>query len=167
MTRSHPSQWAISGLYLFALVLVFSPMMDLASTVWPARFGELAWRYGFLGLLPGYIHTPILGLIMAGLLAYGQGHTSVVRVLAALSLVGALVLLSAMTAFALDVLQMRGLRPPEEQTAVLVGGVLQEVKYLTACVVLALLGLGGRATAKGMKAAGAGGRSSPGIVPRA
>ena len=166
MTRSTVSPWVTWGLYLFALVLVFSPIMDLTSTVWPFRPADMAWRYGFLGLLPGYVHTPILGVILGMAVAYWQGHPSVLYAAGVLSSLAALILFLGMAAFALDVLQMRELRAPEERTGVLIGGILQEVKYVTAAIVLALLGIGGASTAKEIRASGRQARGAPGIVSR-
>lgn len=142
MLRQDVSPWLVRGLYLFALVLVLSPLMDLASTVWPLRPADLAWRYGFLGLAAGYLHTPILGLVLALLLAWWTGGSGVLKVLGVAMMAGSLVLMLAMGMFMLDVLQMRGMREPELQQAVLVGGILQELKYGTACLVLAALGFG-------------------------
>lgn len=142
MLRQDVSPWIVRGLYLFALVLVLSPLMDLTSTAWPMRPADLAWRYGFLGLAAGYLHTPLLGLVLALLVAWWTGGSAALRVLGVGMMAGALVLMLAMGMFMLDVLQMRGLREPELQQAVLVGGILQELKYGTACLVLAALGFG-------------------------
>jgi hypothetical protein len=165
MTRSSVSPWATGGLYLFASVLVLSPLMDLGSTVWPLRPADMPWRYGFLGLLPGYVHTPILGVILALGVAHWQGHPRVMRLTAALSLLAAILLLLGGAVFILDVLQMRALREEEARAGVLVGGILQSVKYATAAAVLMLLGVGGVATAKAARGA-ARAKPAPGIVGR-
>ena len=166
MTRSSVSPWVTWGLYLFAVVLVLSPLMDLTSTVWPFRPGEMAWRYGFLGLLPGYVHTPILGVVLCMAVAYWQGHPLILRSAGIVSTLAALLLFLGMATFAVDVLQMRELRAPQEQTGVLVGGILQEVKYVTAAIVLLLIGIGGAGTAREFRTSRRHAGSGAGIVGR-
>lgn len=165
MTRSSVSPWAVRALYLFALVLVVSPLIDLFSTAWPLRPGDLSWRYGFVGLGAGYLNTPILGVVLAAAIAVWQEHTALLRTLGVVSAVVAVVLLLVLGIWPLDFLQIRGLRPPEQRAGILTGGVIQEIKYVAACLVLALVALGARGTAKrsgGRKAS----PESPGIVSR-
>ena len=54
---SHPtenvSRLAVSGLYLFAVLLMFWPVLDFVTTSWPPQLGTLQWRYGMMGLLSG------------------------------------------------------------------------------------------------------------------
>jgi len=166
MTRSQVSPWVVRGLYLFAIVLVVSPLIDFVSTVWPLRPGDLQWRYGFLGLGAGFLHTPILGLVLAMAVAYWQDHLSVLRRLGVLSAVAAAAILPVLLEFPLDVLAMRELRAQDAQTGALIGAIIQEVKYLGACLVLACLGVGGMRTAKQLMAT-SGAEASPGIVSRA
>src|SRR5688572_1491582 len=90
MTRA-PSPWVVWGLYLFAAVLVASPLIDLFSTAWPPRIADLSWRYGFLGLAAGYLHTPMLGVVLAMAVAYWQEHTGTLRALGIVSALVALV----------------------------------------------------------------------------
>jgi hypothetical protein len=148
MNRTSVSPWAVAGLYLFAVTLVLYPVMDLATTVWPLRFADLGWRYGFLGLLAGYLHTPLLGLVLAMAVAYWQGHAGTLRAGGLVSLLGTVLLLIVMATFLLDVLAMREVRPEDARAGILVGGILQEVKYLGACLLLGCLGLGGVRTAQ-------------------
>ncbi len=167
MNHSPVSPWAVRGLYLFALVLFASPLIDLVSTVWPLRASDLGWRYGFLGLAAGYLHTPILALVLAMGVAFWQGHAGTLRSLAILSTVAAIAFVPVMAMWTLDVVQMRGLRVEETQTGILVGGVIQEFKYLGACLVLACLGVGGVRTSKHLRASGPSRDDAPGILRRA
>lgn len=149
MNRSSSvSSLVVVGLYVFAATLVLSPVSDLATTVWPPRFADLGWRYGFLGLMAGYLQTPVLGLVLAMGVAFSQKQGRGVRVTAWLGLLGAVILVLAIVTFGLDVLAMRQVRPEEEQAGVLLGGFLQELKYVGAFLVLALLGIGGQRTAR-------------------
>jgi hypothetical protein len=154
MGRTDVSAWIVRGLYLFAIVLVLSPLLDLGSTVWPLRPTDLPWRYGFLGLAAGYLQTPILGFVIAIAAAHWTQDGGTLKALGIAMLVSAALVVTAMGMFLLDVLQMRGMREAEVQQAVFVGGMLQEVKYVTAALVLGALGLGalrtGAAHARGL-----------------
>ena len=134
--------WAVRGLYLFSFVLVFWPLVDLATNTLPMHPGDVRWRYGFSGLLAGFLHTPILGLVLATLLAYSRRSRVTLRTLAALELIAALVLLLVMGMFALDVVQVRAMRPPESMPAFLAGAAISEAKHFTAFLVLLALGIG-------------------------
>ncbi len=148
MEPTRVSPWIARGLYLFAVALLLTAVIDLGSTVWPFRPGEVTWRYGFLGLMAGYLQTPTLGLTIALAVALWQESRTMLRVLGTVGLLAAAALLLAVGMFALDVIQMRGMRVDEIQSSVLTGGMLQEVKYVVASVVLVLLGLGAMGTAK-------------------
>ena len=165
MTRSRVSPLAVAGLYLFAFVLVVTPIIDLTTTVWPLRFAELNWRYGFLGLAAGYLHTPLLGLVLAAAVAYWQGHSAALRTIGFVSVAVAVVLLPVMALWPFDFQQVSALREEELRQGVIAGGIIQELKYMGACMILALLGLGALATAKHVGRRGTSG--GPGIVGRA
>lgn len=166
-SSSQPSPWAIRGLYVFAFVLMVMPLVDLVSTVLPARPGDFSWRYGTLGLAAGYLHTPMIGLALALGLGFWMEHRWVLRLGGAVAMVGSVALCLVIVVFALDVLQMRGMREVEVQSAVLAGGVLQEIKYFTAALVLAPLGYGAWRTASAIgRASASRGSPGPGIVTR-
>ncbi|MEQ1855247.1 MAG: hypothetical protein ABL963_02190 [Longimicrobiales bacterium] len=164
MTRATPSPWAVAGLYVFAAMLFASPLIDLFSTAWPPRVGDLSWRYGFMGLAAGYLQTPLLGLVLACAVAYWQNHSATLRMLGLLSIVAAVVLLPLLALWPMDVMQMRGLRAPEVQSGVAIGGAIQELKYLGAFLVTGILGLGCMRTASELSNTSR--RQTPGIVSR-
>jgi hypothetical protein len=64
----------------------------------------------------------------------------------------------------MDVLQMRALREPDVQRGVLIGGVIQEIKYLGACLVLGCLGAGSVSTSADLGESAH--RGSPGVLRR-
>jgi hypothetical protein len=161
MTRSYVSPWAVGGLYLFAFILVTSPLTDLLTTAWPLRWGDLSWRYGFLGLGAGYLHTPMIGLVLAAAVAHWRGHATTLRLLGSASLVVAVALLPVLAIWPLDVQQISALRAEEVRRGVAIGGVIQEIKYLGAFLVLGALGIGALGTARAR-----GEPSAPGIVGR-
>ena len=166
MVSRDVSPWAIRGLYIFALVLVLSPLVDFLATIWPMLPSELSWRYGFFGLLAGYLQTPILGLVLALAVAHWQKSGSVLWTLGILMLVVAFGLVLAMGLFGLDAMQVRAIRPEDQQRGVMVGAVLQEIKYGMAFLVLAVLGLGSVKTSAAHRSGG-GKADSPGIVSAA
>lgn len=165
MTRANASPWAVAGLYIFAAMLFSSPLIDLFSTAWPPRVGDLAWRYGFMGLAAGYLQTPMLGLVLACAVTYWQGHAGTLRVLGFVSVLAAAVLLPILGLWPMDVMQMRGLRAPEVQSGVAIGGAIQELKYLGGFLVLGILGIGCIRTASEVRRTSS--RQTPGIVSRA
>jgi len=144
---SRVSSWYVAGAYSLCVVLVFWPAADLLTSAWPTQFGAIQWRYGFLGLMSAFLHTPILSIALAMALAFWIGHSAVIRGLAIVSLLGSLTLFLVMVFFALDVIQLRNATPPESLAAFQVGAVSSELKHLTAFVTLSLLGVGGWKTA--------------------
>ena len=165
MTRHDQlSPWLARGMYVFGLAFIVTAGIDLFTTVWPVRPTDMAWRYGFLGLSAGYLQTPTLGLLLILLTAWWEGRVLLVKAVGVVCVVGALALLPAMGLFALDVLTMRAVRAAEMQSAVMAGGVFQEVKYALSAVVLGCMGFGALSSAKSMARAAGGGAGAPGIV---
>lgn len=158
------SSWAWRGLYLFAFLLVFWPLADLVTNTMPFQVGNVRWRYGFAGLMAGFLHTPILGLVLATLVAFWQRSRATLRTLAVVQLVGAAILVLVMVTFALDVVQVRTTRPPDSLPSFLAGAGISEAKHFTAFLALLLLGIGSWRTAAGMQPSRAGAEGSPGIV---
>jgi hypothetical protein len=133
----------VGGLYLLAALLVVIGVADVLSTVWPLRIGDVVWRYGAAGLLAGYLTGPLLGVALAMTLATWLQHRRVLIALSGMEIVVAVLLVAVMGLFALDVTQVRAMRPEVSQRAVLVGGLLQEIKYVLAILALLAMGLGG------------------------
>jgi hypothetical protein len=164
MRTDDVSPWLIRGLYLFGFALILTAAIDLMTTVWPLRPGELTWRYGFLGLAAGYMQTPTLGLLFIMGAAALDDSPMILRLGALVCLLTALVLIGVMGMFGLDVLQMRGLRPEEARASVLAGGIFQEIKYFVAWLVFTTLGYGGMKTARALSDRGSSQPRAPGIV---
>ena len=143
-----PSTLGIAGAYFFMSVLVFWPLVDLTTTFWPPQPGSLQWRYGFMGLMASYLHTPILAILLAMGLAYVREQPGALRFLSVLSLLGALVLLLVVILFPLDVIQLRASTEEGRLGSFQAGALLAELKHLTALVSLILLGWGAWRTAR-------------------
>lgn len=155
------SGWVAAGLYSVAFVAIFFPLLDLVTTVLPFRPTNFQWRYGALGLAPGYLHLPIIGAGVLFAVATVRQHRGVMKWSGALSMLTSLVLLVALGVFLLDVMEMRGMRAAEERSLILAGGAIQATKYVVGVLVLALLGLGGWITA-GRLSTGAAGKDAKG-----
>ncbi len=95
------------GLYAVAALLVLISALDFAAAIWPFVPGDAGWRYGAIGLLSGFLVTPLVGVTLAALVAVEQRHTGVLRVLGFLALATGAVLLVGIVAFALDAIQVR------------------------------------------------------------
>jgi hypothetical protein len=144
--KSDVSPWAVWGLYLVALIMAVTPLVELGAMVWPYRPGDLIWRYGALGLAAGHVPNVTVGFALLLALACWRGHARTLRAASFACLVVALLLLPAMAMFALDVGQVRALRPEELRGQVLVSALMQELKYLASGAAMACLGLGGLST---------------------
>lgn len=164
--RQPVSPWVARGLYLFGLVLVFSPMADVLSTVWPPRPMDLPWRYSTLGVVAGYLQTPMLGVVLLVLTAHWRGHGWVLRAVGGVGLALSVALLIAMVVFGFAVLQMVSVRPAEVRNAILVSGAIQEAKYLAGSLSLAAFGAGALATARSHRGRYGDDERSPGILRR-
>ena len=82
------SALGIAGAYFFLFSLIFWPVVDLASTLFPFRMGDLGWRYGFMGLMASYLNTPILAILLAMGLSYAFRHKITLRILSVFCFIG-------------------------------------------------------------------------------
>ena len=127
------------------------PIFDLISTAWPPQPGALQWRYGFLGLLANVLLTPLLGLVLASLVAIWLRQTRTLQVLAILCLVAALVCAVAIVLFALDVLQLGNQVAQASVTNYRAGAAIAGGKYVLAMAALVWLGIGGLRTVRALR----------------
>lgn len=162
MIERDVSPWLVWGIYLFGIAFMLTAAIDLFTTVWPLRPAEMTWRYGFLGLAAGYLQTPTLGLLMIALGAIWQRNAGLLQAVGVVCLVLAVAYVIVMGVFALDMLQVRQIRPPEAQAGILYGGIFQELKYFVAMCVFVLIGQGCLKTAKNSAADWS--MKAPGIV---
>jgi hypothetical protein len=151
MGTVRPSALTTAGVYVFLFFLFLWPFVDLASTAWPFLPGSLQWRFGFLGLLTAYWHTPILAVILGMFLALFLGHRKTMAGISLLCFLWALAILVILVLFPLDVIQIRSTTSEENRAVLQTGGILSELKHLTALITVSLLGLGGWRTARKIK----------------
>lgn len=95
------------GLYAVAALLVLVSALDFAAAIWPFVPTDAGWRYGAIGLLSGFLVTPLVGVALVALVAVEQRHTTVLRVLGFLALAVGAALMVNVVAFALDAIQVR------------------------------------------------------------
>lgn len=139
-------RFAVAG-YLVALVLVLFPFVDVSVATWPPRISEAAWRFGAAGLLSRVLITPMLGLLLASLLALLLEQRRTLRVFSVLSGVAALVLTGLVVLFVLDVLEMRTQVRPEAKAGFDAASLAALAKYgLSTLIALAFMVGGWRAS---------------------
>jgi hypothetical protein len=146
--------------YLVAAILILFPLMDTLLSVWPLQVGEVAWRFGAVGLFSRAMMTPLLGLLMAFTVAMLLEQRTMVRVLAVAGGLSALIIAGTSVFFLLDAVQMRAQVNPQAKTAFDVASVVALAKYgitISILVVFAIVGWkqsrGSRKAASSRKAA--------------
>ncbi len=138
----------IGPLYGVSLLLVATPVFDFVTSVLPLRAGNIEWRFATIGLLSGFLLTPLLGYIIAMLAAQIGGHRLVQRVLAACAFVFSGILALMLVAFVLDILQLRSVVQAEASAAFQGASIKALVKHVSVLVVLPWLALRGLKLAK-------------------
>jgi MFS family permease len=138
-----PNRAAVAGAYAVALLLVVVPLSEMTLRVWPLRFTEVSWRFGTVGLFSNALLSPLLGLTVAGMLAFLFGHRRAIRALAIVLMAAALLLAGAMVLFMLDALQMRGNVVTEARVAFDMASAQAIIKMGLFTIVSFVLGIGG------------------------
>lgn len=124
---------------LVAAILTLVPLIDFVSNIWPLRVGEARWRFGGVGLISGYLVTPLLGDLMLMIAAATLERRIAQRALAVFNLLVAVLLAGILVIYPLDVLQLRG-SVPRDSLAVFDGAAIRSVVKLLLLMV-AFLGL--------------------------
>jgi len=132
-------------IYLVGALFVVLPLLDYFVNIWPVALGAPEWRYGAIGLLAGFLLSPLLGSALVAWLALARGDGRTQRVVAILNLAAAAFLLLLCLEFLLDVVQLRGhIGASAEARWSYYGGVLKNLaKYALTIVALVWLGRAG------------------------
>ena len=155
-----------SATYFLAAVLVVVPAVDLITNVLPLTPSSVAWRYGTVGLLSGFLLTPLLGIFLACWTAHLMEHQRIQKILAVLNGVSGGVLLLLVLLFTLDAVQLRSQTNPDTLRMFDVGVVKAVIKNLLGVAALAWLAFAGWKNAAGRPARGKKRDTEPVLVRR-
>ena len=100
--------------YFISILLLLFAYLDFALNVWPVNAGEARWRFGTVGVFSSYTGWLLLGYLLLLWFAMSAGNRGLLKVVAILCLLEAVVLLLATLAFPLDVLQLQRSVPPTD-----------------------------------------------------
>jgi hypothetical protein len=129
--------------YFVAFLLVVTPALDYLTNITPMLFGSVDWRYGVVGLLSGFLLTPLLGMALAALVA---GYTASRRArvtVGTINLIFGLGLIMLTPLFALDFLQLRASIPAADLRMYEVGGIKALIKNASGAVAFVWLAVAG------------------------
>lgn len=151
----------VPALYLVGVVMVVIALGDFLGNVWPFRPTAVDWRYSALGILSGFLVTPLFGLLLLAAGAALGGHGKMLRALGVVGILIAAFLLASIALFALDALQVRQQAAPGAKWVTAVSSLIAGAKYLLGSVVALMIGQGAfqaaRAGAPSARSRGQGG----------
>lgn len=142
-------KWLAPPLYGVALLMLLTPVMDFVTNVWPLRLGDVQWRYGSVGLLAGFMLTPLFGILFILVSATALKHRTIVFLVSIFNVVAAALSVILIVFYALDVVQLRGSVPEEAHTTFDIGAAKAALKLLLVAGSMAWLGLAGLRVSKG------------------
>lgn len=142
MSHSRPggAEALIAPLYLLAFLLVATPLMDFVTSILPLRVGDIEWRFASVGLLSGFLLTPLLGIALAVGVAHLGGHLRFQRLLAILNIVVAVVCVALQVFFVLDIFQLRAAVQAEAADAFQSAALKAVIKHVSFFLTLGYLG---------------------------
>ena len=126
----------VAPMYFIAALLIATPVMDFATSVLPLRLGSLEWRFASVGLLSGFLLTPLLGLVIALAVAAYADHMGFVRVLSILSGAVAVIFIIVLVLFLLDIVQLRSAVQDQARAAFKSAAMKAVIKHV--CFIAAL-----------------------------
>lgn len=133
----------IAPLYFIAALLIATPLMDFATSVMPLRLGSLEWRFASVGLLSGFLLTPLLGLVIAIAVASYADHMRFLRLLSLFNGAIAIVFLVVLILFVLDIVQLRSVVQDQARAAFQSAATKAVVKHLCFIVAIGWLAIRG------------------------
>lgn len=137
-----------SATNFLALMLVLISLGDYVANVWPFQFGEEGWRYGAVGLLSGFLVTPLLGAFIGAIMAIQRRRRVLLTTISVLELVTAAFLLIICLVFVLDAVTLRSVVRPDTVKAFDVSVAKALGKHLLVIVAFAWLGIAGLKAAR-------------------
>ena len=135
-------------LFFIAAGLILIPLLDFAVSILPLDFGNLRWRWSTLGLLTGFLFTPLFAIILVCFLAAMLEDRMAQRVVSVLNLATAVILVVFLIAYALDVVQLRADLPEEDRLPFYMSAVRAGAKFLFFILAWLWLGIAGLRASK-------------------
>ena len=130
--------------YLVAALLVFIPLFDAATSLYPFNMMSSQWRFGAFGLMSNALMLPATGTLIAVAAAVAFMQPKMLRFLGIASWVVVVLIVVSMALFALDAVQSRRLIRPDMQLSYMVASATALVKLFLGAVGFALLARGTR-----------------------
>ena len=144
--------------YAVAALFVVSPIVDVVASVWPLLPSNPQWRYGSVGIAANYLVSGVFGMMALSAIAALRGHGRLLRVLAIVNAVVAVLMVITALGFILDVLQVRASVPRDNARTLWmfdVGAMKAEFKYLFGAVVIGWLAFASRRAGRVLAPSGA------------
>jgi len=136
------------AVYFTSFLLVLLTAVDYAASIWPWRPGAVEWRYGAAGLLGGWLLTPLLGVVLALLLATILRSRVALWLILLTGVLTALLLLAVMGLFSLDALQVRASIREDAGSGFMFAVGKSLFKHLTGAIAFLLIGVAARRALK-------------------
>lgn len=125
--------------YAVAFYFMLSPIADIATNVWPFDFSNEQWRYGLAAITSNYVVSALFALLVTAFVAAANEHRWVLRLVALVSIVGAVILAVMSVGLLFDYLQIANLVRPEESAPFKIGAMKAGMKIGVVCVVLVMM----------------------------
>lgn len=107
------SRWWVTALYSLSFMLIVLPFWEGIGRLGEPAPSEVMWRAASIVSIAGVLMIPVVGFVLALVVAAAAEHRKVLIAGSVLGMLGALALVGAMGLVALDTLQMRRQVIPE------------------------------------------------------
>lgn len=134
-SRLDDAEPLVAPLYFVALLLVATPTIDFVTSVLPLRPSNIEWRFASVGLLSGFLLTPLLGIVVAMVTAAMAGRRRTQRALAIVNAVTCGLAIVILLMFLLDIVQLRSVVQAEAKASfegAAVKAVLKHMSFVVA-----------------------------------
>ena len=152
------------AVYTIAALFFLAPIVETVLSIAPWRFGEVRWRFGAMGLVSRASLEPVLGLLLAFVMAWYAQHRGMLRAISIVSYLGALLVALFTGLFILDALQVRAALNDAGKNAVAIAALAGSVKFSLVMVGLLVLGVCGWRTSRRVRAREVG-SATPATLP--
>jgi hypothetical protein len=145
MSSKHPDgpEALIAPLYFIAFLLAVTPTMDFVTSILPLRWSSIEWRFATVGLLSGFLLTPLLGIIIAMGVAQFAQHLRFQRILAIVNVTVVMSFIALFVLFLLDVFQLKSVVQADALEAFKSAATKAAIKHVSFIVALGWLSYSG------------------------